>query len=223
MNYRILLIEDDQEYADFLGRGLSYEGYDVCHCYSAEAGMKELNRYDPDAILLDVMLPGMDGLTACATMREEGYLGPILMLTARFGVAERVTGLDAGADDYLGKPFAFEELLARLRAKLRSTRTKSPVQRFADIELDTGQRCARRHGKTIILSRTEYDLLMLLFAYRNQALTRTFILQQVWGMDFTGNENTLDVHISRLRTKIGDPTLIHTIYGIGYILKEEHD
>ena len=223
MNYRILLIEDDQEYADFLGRGLSYEGYDVCHCYSAEAGLKEMNRYDPDAILLDVMLPGMDGLTACATMREEGYLGPILMLTARFGVAERVTGLDAGADDYLGKPFAFEELLARLRAKLRSRRTKSPVQRFADIELDTGQRCARRHGKTIILSRTEYDLLMLLFAYRNQALTRTFILQQVWGMDFTGNENTLDVHISRLRTKIGDPTLIHTIYGIGYILKEEYD
>ena len=130
MNNQILLIEDDQEYADFLGRGLSYEGYDVCHCYSAEAGLKELNRYDPDAILLDVMLPGMDGLTACTTMREEGYLGPILMLTARFGVAERVTGLDAGADDYLGKPFAFEELLARLRAKLRSRRAKSPVQRF---------------------------------------------------------------------------------------------
>lgn len=219
MELSLLIVEDEPEFADYLRRGLTYEGYRVRVAPSAEAALEQLRLTHPDGVLLDVMLPGMDGMTACRCLRESGYAGPILMLTARDAVNDRVTGLDAGADDYLVKPFAFDELLARLRAILRRVNPANVIV-FADLELDTGQRVARRHDQSISLSRTEYELLSLFLNHPRQAISRERLLEQIWGLRLGQNANVLDVYVSRLRRKLGEPPLIQTVYGVGYVLAE---
>lgn len=221
MNPRLLIIEDDSEFADYLRRGLTYEGYQVQIAASAETGLAFLHASQPDVIILDVMLPGLDGMAACRAIRQSVYRGPILMLTARNAVDDRVNGLDAGADDYLGKPFDFEELLARLRALLRRQGTIGSIITFADLELDTNLYCAYRHGREITFSRTEYELLRLFLSYPQQLLTREIILENVWPGTQGDRGDVLDVYVLRLRRKLGNPSLIHTIHGVGYILKEE--
>lgn len=221
MNPRLLIIEDDSEFADYLKRGLTYEGYQVQVANSAETGIALLQASQPDLIILDVMLPGIDGMAACRVIRQTGYSGPILMLTARNAIDDRVTGLDAGADDYLGKPFGFDELLARLRALLRRQGTIGNIITFADLELDTSLYCAYRHGREITFSQTEYELLRLFLAHPQQLLTREVILDNVWPGTKGHRGDVLDVYILRLRRKLGSPLLIHTVYGMGYILKED--
>ena len=220
MEANLLIIEDDIEFADYLRRGLTYEGYRVRVAASAEAGLEQAHQHHPDLMILDVMLPGLDGMEACRRLRASGYQCPVLMLTARDALHDRVFGLDAGADDYLVKPFVFDELLARLRALLRRTNVASRVVTFADLELNTSLRAARRHGRTILLSRIEYDLLALFLAHPQQALTRSAIIETVWSGETTPTDNMLDVYVSRLRRKLGHPLLIHTLHGVGYVLKE---
>lgn len=221
MEPNLLIIEDDPEFADYLRRGLTYEGYRVAAVTSAEIGLEQLHQDRPDLVMLDVMLPGMDGLAACRRLRESGCTSPVLMLTARDAVPDRVTGLESGADDYLVKPVAFDELLARIRALLRRTGAISSVITFSDLELDTAARIAHRRNEIIRLSRTEYELLTLFLAHPRQALTRAAILENVWGFERECDTNVLDVYVSRLRRKLGDPPLIHTLHRVGYILKEE--
>lgn len=221
MDADILLIEDELEFADYLKRGLTYAGYRVRLARSAEEGLEKFDQNQPRLLILDVMLPGMDGMAACRRIRENGYSGPILMLTARNAIPDRVLGLDAGADDYLVKPFAFEELLARIRTLQRRIGDVNSTIAFADLELDKNLHAARRAGKPIALTRTEYDLLTLLLKHRQQALARETLILEVWGRDAEIQPNVLDVYIARLRRKLGEPPLIHTLYGVGYILKEE--
>lgn len=221
MEKEILLIEDEVEFADYLKRGLGYVGYRVLLAHSAEDGLARLSQSQPDFIILDVMLPGMDGLIACRRIRESGYTGPVLMLTARNAIPDRVLGLDSGADDYLVKPFAFDELLARLRTLQRRVGDGNPTISFADLELDQSLHSARRAGRHIALTRTEYDLLTILLKNRQQVLTREALIMEVWGSNAETQPNILDVYIARLRRKLGDPPLIQTLYGIGYVLKEE--
>ena len=209
----LLIIEDEAEFADYLRRGPTYEGYRVRAASSAEAALEQLRRSHPDAVLLDVMLPGMDGMTACRQFRAAGYGGPLLMLTARDAVNDRIIGLDAGADDYLVKPFAFDELLARLRALLRRV-NPAAVLSFGGLELDAGLRIAHRRGRTIALSRREYT-------HPRQILTRARLLEEIWGHTTAQDDNVLDVHIFRLRRKLGDPPVIQTMHGVGYVLREE--
>lgn len=216
----ILVIEDEPEFADYVRRGLTYDGYHVRVSSSAESGLEEVQRSQPDLIIFDVMLPFMDGFTACRRLRESGYTIPVLMLTARDAINDRVNGLDSGADDYLAKPFDFEELLARLRALLRRKGHLESVVSFADLDLDTRVRTAVRHGAIISLSRTEYDLLLLFLSYPEQTLSRETLLKHIWDNEPEPNSNVLDIYISRLRRKLGEPSLIHTVYGIGYVLKK---
>lgn len=223
MEKDILLVEDEVEFADYLKRGLGYVGYDVLLAHSAEEGLEKLSQSQPDFIILDVMLPGMDGIAACRCMRETGYSGPILMLTARNAIPDRVSGLDAGADDYLVKPFAFEELLARMDAlrRRRLTGVNATIT-FADLELDKNLFLVRRAGTPITLTKTEYELLTLLLKSPQRVFTRQELVTDIWGTDSGIAHNVLDVYISRLRRKLGNPPLIHTLYGVGYILKEEN-
>src|SRR5689334_11389692 len=178
----------------------------------------------PDAVILDVLMPGTDGLEVSRTLRRSGNSVPVLMLTARTEVGDRVAGLDAGADDYLTKPFALEELLARLRALLRRTADGAgEALRFADLELDPGTREVRRGGEPIELTRTEFSLLELFMLNPRQVLTRSVIFERVWGYDFGYGSNSLDVYIGYLRRKTeagGKPRLIHTVRGVGYALRE---
>ncbi|GMV32995.1 response regulator transcription factor [Chloroflexi bacterium CFX2] len=221
MEADILLIEDEAEFADYLKRGLTYAGYRVRLAHSAEEGLEKFDQDRHRLLILDVMLPGMNGMDACRRIREKGFTGPILMLTARNAIPDRVLGLDSGADDYLVKPFAFEELLARIRTLQRRTGASTSSINFADMELDMGLHAAHRAGKPIPLTRTEFDLLNYFLRHPRQVLTREELILNVWGQDAGIQPNILDVYIARLRRKIGEPPLIHTIYGIGYVLKEE--
>lgn len=221
MEIDVLIVDDELEFADYLRRGLTYAGYRVCLAHSAEEGLEKFNQSQPHFLILDVMLPGMDGMTVCRRVRESGYTGPVLMLTARNAIPDRVMGLDSGADDYLVKPFAFDELLARLRTLQRRIGDVNSTIIFADLVLDKSLRLARRAGRPIALTRTEYDLLTLLLKHPQQVLTREALIMEVWGIDAEKHPNTLDVYIARLRRKLGDPPLIHTLYGVGYVLKEE--
>ena len=225
---KILVVDDERAVRESLRRALELEGYAV---ELAEDGRQALKRLDeeaqPDAVILDVLMPGMDGLEVCRTLRSQGSRLPVLMLTARTQVEDRVEGLDAGADDYLTKPFALEELFARVRALLRRSGddgTDGETLRFADLELDPGTREVRRDGKRIELTRTEFSLLELFLLNPRQVLTRSVIFERVWGYDFGFASNSLDVYIGYLRRKTeagGKPRLIHTVRGVGYALREE--
>jgi len=227
---KILVVDDERAVRESLRRALELEGYEI---ELAEDGRQALERLgsengeEPDAVILDVLMPGMDGLEVCRTLRSQGSRLPILMLTARTQVEDRVEGLDAGADDYLTKPFALEELLARVRALLRRSGddgVAGELLRFADLELDPGTREVRRDGERIELTRTEFSLLELFLLNPRQVLTRSVIFERVWGYDFGFASNSLDVYIGYLRRKTeagGRARLIHTVRGVGYALREE--
>jgi len=224
---KILVVDDERAVRESLRRALELEGYEI---ELASDGEEALARFglEPrvDAAILDVLMPGIDGLEVCRRLRANCNFVPVLMLTARAEVDSRVAGLDAGADDYLAKPFALAELLARLRALLRRAGNGdggSDVLRFADLELDPGTREVRRAGRPIELTRTEFSLLELFLRNPRQVLTRSIIFERVWGYDFGPTSNSLDVYIGYLRRKTeeGDrPRLIQTIRGVGYALRE---
>lgn len=223
MKERILIIEDDEAIVRVLRRSLAYEGYTVDAAFDGETGLALARDAHPDLVILDWMLPGMDGLEVCQRLRGGGNV-PILMLTAKDTVNDRVEGLDAGADDYMIKPFQLEELLARVRALLRRTQPERvPVLNFADLVLDTYTRQAMRKGRIISLTAKEYDLLELFLRHPRQVLTREMIFDRVWGYDFGGESNVLDVYIRYLRQKLeaeGEARLLHTVRGVGYVMRE---
>jgi two-component system, OmpR family, response regulator MprA len=222
---KILVVDDERAVRESLRRALELEGYEI---ELAGDGGEALDRLEsseePDAMILDVLMPGVDGLEVCRRIRGTGSKLPVLMLTARTEVEDRVAGLDAGADDYVTKPFALEELLARVRALLRrATDEGGDVLRFADLELDPGTREVRRGDRQIELTRTEFSLLELFLQNPRQVLTRSVIFERVWGYDFGFGSNSLDVYIGYLRRKTeaaGEPRLIHTVRGVGYALRE---
>ena len=222
---QILVVDDERAVRESLRRALELEGYEVELAGDGREALDRLeNEPQPDALVLDVLMPEVDGLEVCARLRREGSRLPVLMLTARAEVENRVEGLDAGADDYVTKPFALEELLARLRALLRRTTNGSgDTLRFEDLELDPRTREVHRGGEPIDLTRTEFALLELFLLNPRQVLTRSLIFERVWGYDFGASSNSLDVYIGYLRRKTeagGWPRLIQTVRGVGYALRE---
>lgn len=224
MSERILVIEDETKIADFLRRGLTYEGFHADIAADGESGLKAARDNPPDLVILDWMLPGLDGLEVCRRLRAGGPV-PILMLTAKDAVSDRVTGLDSGADDYMTKPFAFEELLARVRALLRRSRTtEETVFRFADLTLNVNTREVTRGARKVDLTTKEFDLLHFFMRHPRQVLTREMLYDRVWGYDFEGESNILEVYIRYLRSKLeasNESRLIQTVRGVGYALREE--
>lgn len=223
MKPKILIIEDDQGILKFLNRGLSYEGYEVMVAEDGEQGIEKAETDKPDLVVLDLMLPGIDGLEVCRQLRNDGDI-PILMLTAKDQTNDRVTGLDMGADDYMVKPFEFRELLARIRALLRRTQPAQTKQlEFLDLTLDRGTRRAYRGERVISLTAKEYELLELFMEHPRQVLTREVIYDRVWGYNFGGQSNIIEVYVRYLRQKLekdGEPRLIHTLRGVGYVLRK---
>ncbi len=221
---RILVVDDDRKITGALRRGLAYEGYSVDVANSGSEALTMVRDVRPNLVVLDVMMPGIDGLDVCRLIRRSDDV-PILMLTARDEVEDRVAGLDSGADDYLVKPFAFEELLARIRALLRRRAPNQKVSEicYADLCLDTKAMTAQRGDRKMDLTATEYKLLELLMNRSGEVLSRETILEKVWGFDFEGESNVLEVYIRYLRNKIeggGEPRLIHTVRGAGYVMRE---
>jgi two-component system response regulator MprA len=224
MSETILVVEDDRRIRDMLRRGLLFEGYTVQIAEDGESALRQARESEPDAVILDLMLPGMDGLEVCRRLRSASNV-PILMLTARDGVPDRITGLDAGADDYMVKPFAFDELLARLRAIFRRHRAEvtTDTVRVADVTLNPRTRQVFRAGEEIQLTAKEFDLLELFMRHPNQVLTRELIYEHIWDYDFGGESNIIEVYVRYLRTKLENnnrPRLIQTIRGVGYALRE---
>ncbi|WP_290049750.1 response regulator transcription factor [Amycolatopsis solani] len=226
---RILVVDDDRAVRESLRRSLEFNGYQVQLASDGAQALEAIIADRPDAMVLDVMMPRLDGLEVARRLRSTGDDLPILVLTARDTVSDRVSGLDAGADDYLPKPFALEELLARLRALLRRASPDaqagqaSEMLSFADLTLDPGTREVRRGGREISLTRTEFALLELFLSYPKHVLTRGRILEEVWGYDFPTSGNALEVYVGYLRRKTeaeGEPRLIHTVRGVGYVLRE---
>jgi heavy metal response regulator len=222
---RILVIEDEKKVASFIKRGLEAASYSVDVEYDGPGGLNRLLRSEYDLVILDVMLPGIDGLSLMKQIRQRRMDVPVLLLTARVTVADRVMGLDLGADDYLTKPFAFEELLARVRALLRRGAAAAPaVLAIADLRLDPATREVTRGDKRIDLTPKEYALLEFFLRRRDQVLSRAVIAQHVWGVNYDTFTNIIDVYVNYLRKKIDDNfelKLIHTVRGAGYVLKEE--
>ncbi len=225
MNSHILIVDDDNRVTSALRRTLAYEGYQVSTAANGEAALAAARSRPPDIVILDLMLPGIDGLEVCRRLRASGDGIAVLMLTARDAVADRVAGLETGADDYLVKPFALEELLARVKALLRR-RGPPDVSRevlcFEDLELDTATRQARRAKRGIELSTTEYELLAVFLRNPRIVLTRTLLMDRIWGSDFEGGPNVLEVYIGHLRSKLeqhGEKRLIQTVRGAGYVLR----
>lgn len=225
MSSRILIIEDDEGILKFLRRGLAYEGYQVDVATDGQLGLIAARDTPPDLVILDLMLPGIDGLEVCRRLRAGGGDIPILVLTAKDSLSDRVIGLDMGADDYMVKPFELDELLARIRALLRRVQpTNRPkVMRFSDLSLDTGTRQAMRGDRVISLTAKEYELLELFMRHPRQVLTRDVIFDRVWAYDFGGASNIIEVYIRYLRQKLeteGEDRLLHTVRGVGYVLRE---
>jgi two-component system, OmpR family, response regulator MprA len=224
---KILVVDDERAVRESLRRALELEGYEIeLAADGSEALYRLEGSEEPDAMILDLLMPGVDGLEVCRRVRGSGSKLPVLMLTARTEVENRVAGLDAGADDYVTKPFALEELLARVRALLRRTTEgdDGELLRFADLELDPGTRLVLRGDRSIELTRTEFSLLELFLRNPRQVLTRSVIFERVWGYDFGFGSNSLDVYIGYLRRKTeaaGEPRLIHTVRGVGYALREQ--
>jgi heavy metal response regulator len=223
---RVLVIEDEKKVASFIKRGLEQESYAVDVVHDGIDGQHYAEVNDYDAIILDIMLPGKSGLDVLKEIKEKGVEAPVLLLTARDSVEDRVKGLDVGADDYLTKPFAFEELLARLRVLMRRGGYGSPVLKFSDLSLDPATRKAKRGEKEVDLTVKEYALLEYLIRNPNRVLTRTLISEHVWDQAFDSETNVVDVYINHLRAKVDkdvEHKLIHTVRGVGYVLKEDKE
>jgi len=227
MHEKILIVEDEERILQFLRRGLAYEGYRVLTAVNGTEGLQVARDNPPDLVILDWMLPeiepGLDGLEVCRRLRAASDL-PIIMLTAKESVSDRVLGLDAGADDYLVKPFALNELLARIRALVRRAKTETPeILTFVDLRLDTGTHQVFRSDRVVELTAKEYELLELFLRNPRQVLTRDLIYDRVWGYDFGGESNIIEVYVRYLRQKTeseGEQRLIHTVRGVGYVLRE---
>jgi two-component system, OmpR family, response regulator MprA len=223
---QVLIVEDDRSTSAMLRRNLAYEGFAVDVADSGPAALEHLQDRQPDLIVLDVMLPGFDGFEVLRRLRTAGDRTPVLMLTARDALDDRVAGLEGGADDYLVKPFAFRELLARIHVLLRRQRAEEAEPeslRFGDLALDTGSRLARRADRAIELSTTEYELLAFFMRNPNQVLPRSRLIERVWGYDFNGESNVLEVYVGYLRRKLeeqGESRLIQTVRGTGYVLRD---
>ncbi len=221
---QLLIVDDERAVRNALRRAFTFAGYEVTEAEDGTRALAALARSSPDAVVLDVLMPDVDGLEVCRRMRAAGDRTPVLMLTARETVADRVAGLDAGADDYVVKPFDLDELLARMRALLRrSSNGDATLLRFGDIALDSGAREATRGGRSISLTRTEYSLLELFIRNPGQVLTRAQIYQHVWEYDFGLLSNSLNVYIGYLRRKLearGEPRVIQTVRGMGYVLRD---
>ncbi len=221
---RILIVDDDPHLRLVLRRGLAFEGYRTVEATSGEEALELLLQGRFSLVVLDRVLPGMDGVEVCRRLREAGDELPVIMLTARDRVLDRVEGLEGGADDYLVKPFEFVELLARVRALLRRHHpSDTELLRFADLELDIGSRQVRRAGRPISLTSTEFSLLLLLMSNPYRVLPRPVILEKVWSYDFGGDSNVLEVYVRYLRRKLeseGSTRLIQTVRGVGYVLRE---
>ncbi|APE22939.1 MULTISPECIES: response regulator transcription factor [Streptomyces] len=228
---RILIVDDEPAVREALRRSLAFEGYGTQDAVDGVDALARMESYAPDLVVLDVQMPRMDGLTAARRIRASGSTVPILMLTARDTVGDRVTGLDAGADDYLVKPFELDELFARIRALLRRSSyaratagapDTGDVLSFEDLRMDLATREVTRGGRTVELTRTEFTLLEMFLAHPRQVLTREQILKAVWGFDFEPSSNSLDVYVMYLRRKTeagGEPRLVHTVRGVGYALR----
>ena len=223
----LLIVEDEPTIVEFLKTGLSYEGYQVIVAENGMSGLDYAKNKDIDLIILDIMLPDIDGFEVCRKIRARGITIPILMLTAKKEIPDRVKGLDMGADDYLTKPFSFDELLARIRALLRRAGRKVETSelRVANIVLNTNTREVFVDKKPIYLTPTEFSLLELFMRHPRRVFTRETLLNRIWGYDYVGNTNIVDVHVSHLRDKIGDkpPRLIRTHYGVGYAFYPEEE
>lgn len=221
----ILVADDDPKLLKMLRRTLSYEGFDVITATDGQMALKMVYETRPDLLVLDWLMPEMDGIGVVQALREDKHPIPILMLTARDAVEHRVTGLEQGADDYLIKPFAPSELVARINALLRRVKPETEATlTYADLVLDSVSREARRGNRRLNLTPTEFELLRFLMRHAGQVLTRNQIINHVWGIDFSGDDNVLEVYIGYLRKKTegeGEPRLIHTVRGIGYVLREE--
>lgn len=221
---RILIVDDDPHLRLVVRRGLAFEGYRTVEASNGEDALEQLRQGGFSLVVLDRMLPGMDGVELCRRLREAGDDLPVLMLTARDRVLDRVEGLEGGADDYLVKPFEFVELLARVRALLRRHHpVDTELLQFADLELDAGSREVRRAGHAISLTSTEFSLLMLFMRNPYRVLPRQLLLEKVWGYDFGGDSNVLEVYVRYLRHKLewdGRPRLIQTVRGVGYVIRE---
>lgn len=224
---RILVVEDEPKVARAVREGLERQQYDVVIAPTGEEGFYLVNAEEFDLVILDVMLPGRDGLQILATLRKRGLRTPVLILTARDAIEDRVQGLDHGADDYLVKPFAFPELLARVRALIRRGRTEeSSKLRLADLEMDATARKARRNGKDLELTAREFEVLEYLLRHKKQVVSREMLAREVWKETARGTplDNVMDVHMNRLRRKVDEPSdrkLIHTVRGVGFVLREE--
>ncbi|QXJ19769.1 response regulator transcription factor [Actinomadura graeca] len=225
---RILVVDDEPAVRESLSSSLAFEGYEVAEAADGVIALERAGAEPPDLVVLDVLMPRMDGLTTCRRLRALGATMPVLMLTARDMVGDRVTGLDAGADDYLAKPFELDELLARVRALLRRGAMAAAPRRedvlvFGDLRMDTLTREVVRAGRPLELTRTEYMLLEMFLAHPRQVLTREQILETVWGFDFEPASNSLDVYVMYLRRKTeaeGMPRVLHTVRGVGYVLRQ---
>ena len=224
MAHQILLVEDDAKLAQFVKLELTQEGYDVTLAEDGMSGLTSARESSPDLVVLDWMLPGMTGIEVCRRLRSTGDKVPVIMMTAKDEISDRVAGLDAGADDYVVKPFSIEELLARVRAHLRRTHEEDPdVLSFGDLTLNQGTREVFRNGRSIELTAKEFDLLLYLMRHPRQVLTRDRILEKVWGYDFMGDSNIIEVYVRYLRLKLEEnqeKRLIQTVRGVGYVLRE---
>lgn len=224
MTVNILVVDDDPRITRMLKRALTFEGYGVETASSGASGLEIASQREPDLVILDILMPGIDGMEVCRRLRATGDT-PILMLTAKDEVQDRVEGLDSGADDYVVKPFALEELLARVRALLRRHDPGSQeVLRYADLVLDTGERRVRRGDREITLSATEFALLQHFMRHPRRVLPRDAILDTIWGPEFVRPTNVVDVYIGYLRSKLegeGEPRLLHTVRGAGYVLRDQ--
>ena len=223
----VLIAEDDKQIREALERILRFEGYDTIAVNDGAAALEAISEQRPDAVLLDVMMPYVDGLSVARKVRERGDRTPILMLTARQETPDRVAGLDAGADDYLSKPFELDELLARVRALLRRSDTSdSVVLRCGDLLLDPAKHLVSRDGNAIELTRTEFEILHTLLTNVEIVMSRSQLYESIWGYDFETNSKSLDVHIGYLRRKLeadGAPRIVHTVRGIGYVVRPASD
>lgn len=224
MKSKVLLVEDEEKLAKFIEMELGYEGYEVTVANDGLSGLMAARDTEPDLVLLDWMMPGLSGVEVCRRLRSTGFKEPVILLTAKDDVSDRVAGLDAGADDYIVKPFSIEELLARVRAHLRRNQPQEvDTLQFQDLTLNRKTREVKRSSRSIELTAKEFDLLEYLIAHPRQVLTRDRILEEVWGYDFMGDSNIIEVYIRYLRLKLeaeGEKRLIQTVRGVGYVLKD---